>query len=179
MSYSLHLYDIRDRNYPNQRGDIFRSLQVFKCPLCDAVTNRVIMQGAHGYGVRAVCPNAGEGWHHLLEDKLKLQNPHHPGTYRAELQAEIDELKKTATVLAKNDILGEPDFSLISSVTNTRAYSPSSEDLRILRDIKERAKTWEASPKGKATRAAAEAAYHKSGNMVDFVAIMLGAKPRE
>src|SRR3989344_6026162 len=37
------LFDIREHNYPNRRGDSFRSVQVFECWVCVAVTNFVEM----------------------------------------------------------------------------------------------------------------------------------------
>lgn len=73
----VKLYDIRKRDYPNKRGDSFRSLQVFKCWVCGALTNQVIMGGYLGYGVRAICPQSDQCWHHELEEKIRwLNNPH-------------------------------------------------------------------------------------------------------
>jgi len=70
------LYDLRVGNYPNRRGDEFRSLQVHECRVCGAVTNRVVMGGAPGYGVRTICPQSHHHWHHELEAKVRaLRGP--------------------------------------------------------------------------------------------------------
>lgn len=120
------LYDIRKRNYPNKRGDDFRSLQVFECWVCGTFTNQVVMGGYPGYGVRAVCPQSAECWHHELEDKIKLLAQPHPQTYKAELQREIEEIKEKNKKRIKNDILGSPDFSLKQSVTNVHSFNRKS-----------------------------------------------------
>src|SRR3989338_5823319 len=41
---SVRLYDLRKDNFPDKRGDDFRSLQVFTCWVCGVVTNRVVMR---------------------------------------------------------------------------------------------------------------------------------------
>lgn len=71
LSGETKLYDLRNRDYPNKRGDSFRSLQVFECWVCGALSNEVVMGGWPGYGVRVICPNACECWHHALEDSIK------------------------------------------------------------------------------------------------------------
>ena len=68
------LYDIPLRNYPSQRGDTFRSLQVFKCWVCNALTNKVVMGGYPGYGVRAICPNSSEYIKRLHEKDVKKRS---------------------------------------------------------------------------------------------------------
>lgn len=122
MTDNVQLFDLRERKYPNQRGDSFRSLQVFTCHICNAKTNKVVMGGYPGYGVRAVCPNSAETWHHELEDKKGLKNPHHPASYQRELEEEIILAQEKIKTLAKDDIEGTPDHSLNRSVTNTRSY---------------------------------------------------------
>ncbi|MDE1970706.1 MAG: hypothetical protein KGI50_04000 [Patescibacteria group bacterium] len=119
----VQLYDLRRKTYPNQRGDSFRSLQVFLCPICAALTNKVVMGGYPGYGVRAVCPNSVEDWHHNLEDRVGLLHKFpHPKSYKEELQKEIDEMREAYKSLIKNDIVGNPDMNLMSAVTNTRSF---------------------------------------------------------
>jgi hypothetical protein len=142
MTDEIHLYDIRERSYPNKRGDHFRSLQIFQCPICNAVTNRCIMGGWPGYGLRAVCPNAAEEWHHSLEDKTSLQNPLHPKTYREELANEITSLLKECAPLIQNDLVGQPDFDQKSSVTNTRSWRQSAEDKKFFDELKIKADIW-------------------------------------
>ena len=66
------LYDLRKRDYPNKRGNHFRSLQVFECWVCGALSNEVVMGGWPGYGIRCICPSATECWHHDLENKINL-----------------------------------------------------------------------------------------------------------
>ena len=120
------LYDIPLRNYPSQRGDTFRSLQVFKCWVCNALTNKVVMGGYPGYGVRAICPNSSECWHHELEDKLMRLNKSHPQSYEKELQKEIGDIKRLHEKDVKNDLEGNPDMNLRRPVTNTRSFKPGS-----------------------------------------------------
>lgn len=124
MTDRITLYDIRKHDYPNKRGDHFRSLQVFECWVCNALTNEVVMGGSMGYGVRAVCPNSAECWHHELEAKIKLLDMPHPKSYKQELQKEIDELKQKHRSKVKNDLKGEPDYSLKLTVTNTKSWMP-------------------------------------------------------
>lgn len=119
------LYDIRKKNYPHERGDDFRSLQVFECWVCGSFTNQVVMGGSPGYGVRAICPQSAECWHHELEKKVKLLAQPHPKTYKAELQHEIEEIKEKKKEHIKNDIAGSPDFTLKESVTNTCSFKPN------------------------------------------------------
>ena len=88
------LYDLREHRYPDKRGDAFRSLQVARCWVCGAFSNRVVMGGYPGYGVRMVCPNSAECWHHELEIKIRwLQDHPHPRAYKEELEKEIEEMK--------------------------------------------------------------------------------------
>ena len=116
------LYDIRDRNYPNHRGDEFRSLQVFKCWVCEAMTNRVIIGGYLTSGVRVPCPHSSECWHHEIEEKVRLLNQPHPQSYKTELQQEIEVMKRQYLDQIINDIVGDPDFSLTATVTNVRSH---------------------------------------------------------
>ncbi len=74
MSNKIKLYDLRNRDYPNKRGDVFRSLQVFECYVCGALSNEVVMGGWPGYGVRVICPQSSECWHHALEDKINAMD---------------------------------------------------------------------------------------------------------
>ena len=95
MREEIRLYDLRQNNYPDKRGDSFRSLQIFECSVCGAITNEVHMGGWPGYGVRYTCPNSAEKWHHNLQDAYTV------------------EAHKAVAHLVKNDIVGEPDMSLM------------------------------------------------------------------
>ncbi len=123
------LYDLRE-DYPRQRGDIFRSRQIAECPVCHALTNKVVMGGSPGYGVRMICPNSTAEWHHELEDKCTLlSSAPHPKSYCEELSAEIAALHDAHRAEQKNDLEGEVDLtdqSLRRWVTNPRSYAPSS-----------------------------------------------------
>jgi hypothetical protein len=116
------LFDIRKKNYPNKRGDVFRSLQIFECWVCKATTNKVVMGGSPGYGIRAVCPNSSECWHHEIEEKIKLLDKPHPKSYAEELKKEVKEALEKHKEDIKNDIEGNPDPELKRSVTNTKSY---------------------------------------------------------
>ena len=59
MSETVKLYDLRERNYPDKRGDVFRSLQVFECRVCGALTNRVVM-GGYARTDNAPFPRSGD-----------------------------------------------------------------------------------------------------------------------
>lgn len=97
-----------------ERGITFRSLQVFKCEFCGAVTNKIILAGYPGYGPRAYCPNCSEQWHQDLEDHCeRFKEPGHPKFYLRELKKEIKELKRQHKNKIENDIKGKPDFSLV------------------------------------------------------------------
>lgn len=122
MTEQVRLYDIRDKDYPNNRGDTFLSLQVFECWVCGSTTNQVIMGGYPGYGIRAICPNSREGWHHDIEDKINLARKPHPTFYQKEIDAEIQDMKERRKSSIKNDVVGEPDFNLKRWVTNTWSF---------------------------------------------------------
>lgn len=114
------LYDIEKRNYPNKRGDAFRSLQIFECWVCQALSNHVVMGGYPGYGIRCVCPNAAECWHHKLEQKLRWKDNPHPKDYLEALSKEIEEMRRSSLDTRVNDIIGDPDQNKIRGMTNTR-----------------------------------------------------------
>lgn len=120
MSEPLKLFDLTKRNYPSQRGDTFRSLQVSECWVCGALSNRVVMGGSPGYGVRVVCPNSSECWHHELEKKVEWLDKPHPRSYKDELQKKVDEMKLQHREDVRNDLKGNPDMTLPHRwVTNT------------------------------------------------------------
>ena len=124
MTEEIRLYDIREKDYPNQRGDSFRSLQVFECAVCEALTNLVIMGGAPGLGIRMLCPHSSDCWHHDLAIKiqeLRLEYKSQPQQFREKVREILGALRSFKVLT--DDIVGNPDLSLKSSVTNS--YSKS------------------------------------------------------
>jgi len=105
----MDLYDL-NKSYPSKRGDVFHSLQIFVCRVCDSMTNRVIIGGYPGYGVRVKCPNSEKEWHNELKKKIAWLDKPHPKKYREELGAEICELRARYKNDIENDIKGRPDF---------------------------------------------------------------------
>ncbi|MDO8560794.1 MAG: hypothetical protein Q7R91_01095 [bacterium] len=126
MSEAVRLFDLTKRDYPNKRGDVFRGLQVFECWVCGALSNRVVMGGYPGYGVRVVCPNSSECWHHELRSKMKWLDKPHPQAYKDEVKKEIDDMKKEHQADVKDDLEGNPDMTQKRSITNTRSFKLSS-----------------------------------------------------
>lgn len=118
MAHTEKLYDIEKNDHPNKRGDEFRSIQIWKCSVCHALTNRVMMGGSPGLGTRIGCPNDAECWHHELRRKaLWLEKPH-PKAYREALALEVEELRLRHTHEAKNDLVGSPDHAQMRTVLN-------------------------------------------------------------
>ncbi len=132
MGEDIILYDMRKKDYPNKRGDTFRTFQVFKCWVCNALTNKVTMGGYPGFGCATICPNSSECWHHELERKIKwLRNPH-PKSYKEELQEEIDAEHKENAHLALNDLEGAYDKTLIEGMSNVCSFKPNNPSCRHL-----------------------------------------------
>lgn len=120
MSEEVLLYDIRERNYPNKRGDTFRSLQIFECDICKALTNCVIMGGAPGLAVKIICPHAFACWHHDLEIKvqeLKLKYKSQPKIFVEKMTEILGVLRRSGVII--DDILGAPDLGLKNSVSHS------------------------------------------------------------
>lgn len=108
---AVRLYDISQRNYPNQRGDSFRSLQVFECRVCAAVTNHVVMGGWPGYGMRIICPNSDKCWHHEIELKIEWLKKPHPAAYVQALEMEIKTMRDAIAEHVHHDLAGSPDMN--------------------------------------------------------------------
>ncbi|HCC23834.1 TPA: hypothetical protein DF272_06700 [Candidatus Falkowbacteria bacterium] len=126
MPKKIVLYDLRKWDYPRRRGDVFRSLQVFKCPVCGALSNLVIMGGHPGYGVRVICPSSSACWHHELEfniKKLKLTE-----NEPVKLHSAIGELRIQCREKVKSDLVGEYDLSLKRTMTNTFSTDRNNRD---------------------------------------------------
>lgn len=120
MTEEIRLYDIREHNYPNRRGDHFRSLQVFECGVCGAITNEVIMGGAPGLGVRVLCPHSSECWHHdvgIKIQELRLEYRNNDRGFKEKVTEIRGVLKKLGIIT--DDIEGNPDLSLKRPVSNS------------------------------------------------------------
>ncbi|MBI5152919.1 MAG: hypothetical protein HZA36_00435 [Parcubacteria group bacterium] len=135
MSENAILYDMRKKDYPNKRGDTFRTLQVFKCWVCGGLTNRVVMGGHPGYGVATICPNSSECWHHEIEDKIRWFKYPHPKSYKEELKEEIDTMRKEHENHVKHDLEGACDKTLQGDVSHVCSSKPDNPSCRhFLRD---------------------------------------------
>jgi hypothetical protein len=119
------LYDLDKGDYPKKRGSVFRSIQVFECDICGALTNKVIIGGFYpDYGIKVVCPNSTKCWHHELEIMIRWLSKPHPRSYKDELSREIKEEREKHRSEIKNDLEGNPDMSLPRrKVTNTFSYN--------------------------------------------------------
>ncbi|MEK7087316.1 MAG: hypothetical protein AAB958_01275, partial [Patescibacteria group bacterium] len=98
----------------------FRSLQVFECTVCGALTNLVIMGGGPGLGIRILCPHSSNCWHHDLAIKireLRLEYTIQPQRFR-EMVIEILGALRRFKILT-DDIVGNADLSLKNQVTNS------------------------------------------------------------
>jgi hypothetical protein len=127
MSDTVILYNLQKRDYPNKRGDVFRSTQVFECDVCHALTNEVVMGGYPGYGVRVICPNSCECWHHVLEHKLTWLKKPHPKVYSVVLSNEIEIFREKYRGRVRSDLVGSPDLSQKrGGVTNTMSHRKGS-----------------------------------------------------
>ncbi|MDP3792926.1 MAG: hypothetical protein Q8Q89_04345 [bacterium] len=124
MAEEVRLYDIRERNYPNQRNDSFRSLQVFECAVCEALTNLVVMGGAPGLGTRTLCSHSSDCWHHDLAIKiqdLRLEYKNKLPRFREMVDGILGGLRRSK--ILTDDIVGNPDLSLKSPTTNSFSKS--------------------------------------------------------
>lgn len=116
------IYDLRKSDYPTTRGDVFRTLQVFQCWVCGVLTNRAVMGGWPGLGVRVVCPYASECWHHELEDAI----PYLVERDQRLIQEAIEKLRAETGVIIHDDVVERVDRRQRQVVTNTRSYRSGS-----------------------------------------------------
>lgn len=71
--YDMETQEWREGNF--QRGDSFRSKQVYVCGICRTKTNALFCGGYPGWGVRKVCPGDSFTEHDEIESALKeLEN---------------------------------------------------------------------------------------------------------
>ena len=119
MEAPENLYDLRKKNHPLYQE--FRTLQVFECWVCGALTNKMYAGACVpiGYYEYTVCPHGGKGWHHELEKKLHWLDKPHPKDYQETLGRDIDEARKQCAKKVKNDLVGKPNLKLKKSVSHT------------------------------------------------------------
>ncbi|MEK7147105.1 MAG: hypothetical protein AAB772_02515 [Patescibacteria group bacterium] len=111
----IKLYDVENYDYPNSSQAYengFRSVQVFKCRICGALTNLVVRRNDSSLGVRPICPNHMEKWHFDLKEKLFLRVAFsHPASYKKELEQEITEMLDKISDKISRDVRGDlPEF---------------------------------------------------------------------
>lgn len=72
----MKLYDMDTQEWREggfQRGDSFRSQQVYICRMCRTKTNEILLGGYPGWGVRIVCPGDAFTEHDEIEKTLRRQ----------------------------------------------------------------------------------------------------------
>lgn len=116
------LYDLRLGDYPKERGSEFRSVQVFVCWVCGALSNRVVAGGSPGLGVHVICPNGRECWHHDFEDKHAQLRRYLAASHKEKLGREIQSLRNLYAAEIQHDVRGEADMSQKRSMTKVRGY---------------------------------------------------------
>lgn len=103
MSSSIEVVDLEGRTF-SQKEEPFRSLQVFKCPVCNARTNLIEIRSGHYHQYRSypVCPHRQVPWHGELRSKISLASQPHPASYLAKLNSEIATLRLNG----RDDLIG-------------------------------------------------------------------------
>lgn len=109
------LFDMRKNDWPRDEFAIWRTVQVYRCGICGALTNECFGRGCllSTSLVHTICPNAMECWHHELEIKLEWLNHPHPRAYRETLEEEIRELRAGVKRSVRNNVVGDADTSLV------------------------------------------------------------------
>ncbi len=96
----MKLYDMAKSEYRQtdfQRGEYWRSKQVYKCGICGCESNEFHMGGWPGIGPKLCCPgsSAKHDLHNLLQEKVvNSRNKQHPRRYIEDLLEEIEELRQ-------------------------------------------------------------------------------------
>ena len=102
---NVKLFDLIVGDFPIDC--LFRSLQVFQCFTCNALTNATWWANCFMGGARVDCPNEKEPWHRRIEG---LRYTHlfevRPRVYQDAVEQEVEAILKS--VVLKNDLLGEP-----------------------------------------------------------------------
>lgn len=69
---STQLYDMNEKDHLKlERGDSWRSVQVYKCKVCHIITNLWYMGGYPGLGPRLYCPGTKFNEHSKLAEWIK------------------------------------------------------------------------------------------------------------
>lgn len=106
----VRLTDVRTA-LPQTPG-AFRSLQVYRCDVCGAHTNKAYsVDLMTGRGVRTLCAYSGESWHFLVWEKRRMLSRPHPKSYREEMEQEIQGILTKHHV--NDDVVGDADWSTI------------------------------------------------------------------
>lgn len=111
----MKLWDVENYEYPNIKTleESFRTVQVFQCGICGALTNLVVRRNDPGLGVQPICPNRLLFQHDLAKSKTDLNLQPHPRFYKKEMLEEINDIKEKFFNNLPNDLAGKPDRSKI------------------------------------------------------------------
>lgn len=96
----MRLYDMEKDEWKVadfQRGEHWRSKQVYKCGICGSESNEFQMGGWPSMGPRLYCPGKYEksDLHDLLQKKVvNSRNKEHPKRYIEDLLEDIEELRQ-------------------------------------------------------------------------------------
>lgn len=115
--HPIKLHDLRTPDCPSTHGSVFRSMQVFQCPICHARTNRVVIAriALRRDGHQVICPNAKACWHHELERRYRALE-------RAILRLQIA-CREDAHDAFREDLDGTPDTRApMQTVTYTATF---------------------------------------------------------
>lgn len=126
LAESKKLFDLDRGAYPGERGDTFRTIQTFICPVCEALSNEVYMGGAMVVCPRIFCPNGAECWHHVLKrtydqiQKWRFGFSENPDPHRRinALKTELRQMRERCLPKRRNDLVGNPDTSRLHGMSN-------------------------------------------------------------
>lgn len=93
--YNMEKAEWRQTDF--ERGDHWRSKQVYKCGICGCESNEFHMGGWPGMGPRLGCPGSYEksDLHNLLQKKVvNSRGKEHPKKYIEDLLEDIEELRQ-------------------------------------------------------------------------------------
>jgi hypothetical protein len=104
----MKLYNLAIGDFPIDQ--IFRSVQVFKCRHCGALTNGTYWADRFMGGARVHCPNEKEKWHSRIVGLRHVGlGEVRPKAYEEAVQKEVEEI--LAANPPKNDLVGDPDLT--------------------------------------------------------------------
>lgn len=104
----VRLYDMEDPDFPTDTIGDLRTMQIFKCPVCRALTNKRTLGCNRVYG-RTYCPHSSECWHHVLENMIDVANKPQPKSYKQEMLRDIEVFRTKYVDRITNDLVGSPD----------------------------------------------------------------------